>query len=101
MGGPPYCGGCKNWRLAIVRPVNGGALYLHIQREHSRRLVADVRTLINDRPSGAYLLKTEKAELETGHLATNIRNTRANYARSRTKVEQRLLRRPERRRSWG
>jgi hypothetical protein len=46
--------------------------------QHGRRLVGDVRTLINDRPSGAYLLKMENAELETGHLGANIRNTRAN-----------------------
>jgi hypothetical protein len=52
------------------------------------RGTAPVRTPINDRPSGAYLLKTRNAELTAGHLAANIRNTRANYARPRAKVEE-------------
>lgn len=60
---------------------------------------ARVRTLINNSPSGAYLLETERAELETGYLAANVRNTRANYARPREIVEDSL--RPFRKSRWS
>jgi hypothetical protein len=48
------------------------------------------RTLLNGQPTSAISMQTEKAELATGHLAANIRNTRANYARGRALVEQGL-----------
>jgi hypothetical protein len=59
---------------------------------------ARMRTLVNGRPSSALLLETTKMELPTGHLAANIRNTRANFARMRKDVEH-ALRAPQRRAS--
>lgn len=45
---------------------------------------ARCRTLVNGRPTSAYLMETEKTVLTTGRLAANIRNTRANFARPRS-----------------
>lgn len=60
---------------------------------------ARCRTLVNGKPTSAYLMQTEKVELPTGWLEKNIRNTRANYARARKDVEYALS--GEKRREWA
>jgi hypothetical protein len=60
---------------------------------------ARCRTLIDGKPTSAYLMQTQKVELPTGWLEKNIRNTRANYARSRKDVEYALN--GEKRREWA
>jgi hypothetical protein len=60
-----------------------------------------VRTLIDGKPSSAYLMETERTELPTGELDRNITRTRARYSRERRMVEQ-MMRAPQtkRGRSW-
>lgn len=69
-----------------------------LARGHAR-----CRSLTNGRPTSAYLMETEKTQLPIGRLAANIRNTRANYARPRTLVENLLSvrRAPRITRGWG
>lgn len=47
---------------------------------------ARCRTLLNGQPTSAFLMETEKTELPAGRLQTNIRTTRANFARARKMV---------------
>ena len=71
----------------------------HISRWHR----IQCRSLTNGRPTSAYLLETEKTQLPIGRLAANVRNTRANYARSRRLVDNQLSRRraPTMKGGWG
>jgi hypothetical protein len=60
---------------------------------------ARMRTLYRGRPTSAMLMETEKVELPTGHLAANVRHTRASYSRPRPLVEARGKPKPSRRRT--
>jgi hypothetical protein len=66
--------------------------------QNQSRGIARFVTLVNGKPSQATLLKTDKANLATGQLEKNIRNTRANFSRPRALVENpRPIRKPTRR----
>jgi hypothetical protein len=59
---------------------------------------AYVRTLRDGHPTLTRPMKTERAELGTGRLAVQVRNTRANFARPRKLAEKRNA---PRRREWN
>ena len=58
------------------------------------------RTLLRGHPTEPLPLSMEKTELPTGRLQTNVRTTRANFARPRRKAEE-LMRPRRERRGWG
>ncbi len=49
-----------------------------------------MRTLFNGKPTDALLIRTTVPDLATGYLEGNIRNTAANFARTREAVEKSL-----------
>lgn len=53
---------------------------------------ARMRTLWKGVPTSAMLMEAQKTELPTGHLAANVRHTRASYSRPRSMVDQPLRR---------
>jgi len=60
---------------------------------------ARMRTLYKGGPTSALLMETEKVELPTGHLAANIRHTRASASRPRRLVDEMMRPKQSRRTS--